>query len=63
MTNYTIDMRVRITPEAFTRSGEIGTLTYIDPEQQNALVRFDDGEELGYLVDDGEIEEMTTPQP
>lgn len=62
MSTFTIGMRVRIIAEAFTRAGQIGTLVYVDPGQANAIVKFDDGEELGYLIDDDEIEAVTTPQ-
>jgi hypothetical protein len=61
MTTYTIGMRVRITPEAFTHAGEIGIVVSLPAEQKNswAIVRLDDGDTLGFLIADNEIEEVT----
>lgn len=45
--------RVIITPEANTRAGERGVITLID--DAIAVVRFDDGDELAFLIDDDEL--------
>lgn len=51
---FKVGDRVTITPAAVTRVGQSGVITQL--YKDNAVVRFDDGEELGFLIDDGELE-------
>jgi hypothetical protein len=51
---FKIGDTVIIRPAAYTRAGEVGTIIIICGE--NAVVQFDDGEELGFLLDDEELE-------
>lgn len=53
---FNVGDRVLITPEAHTRAGESGVITLVF--EHNAIVRFDDGDAMAYLLDDGELEPM-----
>lgn len=51
---FEVGQRVIVKPTAYTRAGETGEIVIV--YEQNAVVRFADGYELAYLLDDDEIE-------
>lgn len=53
MPTFDVGNHVIIAPEAYTRAGESGVITILLDD--NAVVTFEDGEEFGYLIDDGEL--------
>ena len=50
---FKVNDRVLIDPSAFTRAGDSGTITLIYEDM--ALVRFDDGEQVAFIISDGEL--------
>lgn len=50
---FKVNDRVLIDCGAYTRAGDSGVITLICEDMAN--VRFDDGEELVYLISDGEL--------
>lgn len=51
-----VGQRVRIAASAFTRAGEVGEIVFL--AQNECIVRFEDGGELGYLIDEDEVESI-----
>ncbi len=50
---FKVGDRVIVAPEAFSRAGESGVITLINGD--NAVVKFDDGDQMAYLLDDNEL--------
>ncbi len=50
---FKVGDRVTVAPSAYSRAGETGVIVILDGD--DASVRFDDGEELGFLLDDDEL--------
>ena len=57
MIAFTVRQRVRVIERVDENYGRTGIIIYIHQDTQTATVRFDDnGEKLGYLLDDDELE-------
>jgi hypothetical protein len=51
--------RVRVIEPVDQNYGRTGEITVISIETQTCIVRFDDGDELGFLLDDNELEAIS----
>jgi hypothetical protein len=50
---FEVGQRVTVEASAYSRAGESGVITLIVDD--NAVVEFDDGEKMGYLLDEDEL--------